>query len=99
MISQAEKFKARMVPIPEANDIPPLNCRKHGLLCPIITATAAATGAIPQEVPTFIKYFANKTGSAPFSASSSITVKNHFFPRTHFTLVAPVEPETIVLIS
>ena len=34
---------------PEATDLPPLNCKKIDLLCPIITATAAMTGARPIE--------------------------------------------------
>ena len=43
--------------------------------------------------------FANTTGKAPLNASKSKVIKNHFFPITLFTFVAPVEPEPIVLIS
>ena len=62
----------------------------------------AATGDIlPDDggIITDAKITSMITGTAPLSASNNITVKNHFFPRTLFTLVAPVEPEPTVLIS
>ena len=99
IISPTAQFRANIVPTPDATDFPPLNCKKMDLLCPTITATDAATGAKPYFAPAVINNFAKITGRAPLNASRRSTIKNHFFPSTLLTFVAPVEPEPIVLIS
>ena len=83
----------------KAMDLPPVNFRNIDLLCPKITATEAKTGNNPIPVNAVAKSFASMTGNAPFIASRNITIKNHFFPITLLTFVAPVEPEPIFLIS
>ena len=93
------QLSARIVPTPDATDLPPVNFKNIDLLCPIITATAASTGSKPIDTKDVAKSLVSTTGKAPFIASRIITVKNHFLPMTRFTLVAPVDPEPIVLIS
>ena len=95
----ANIFKAKIVPTPDATDFPPLNCKNTGLECPTITKIDAITANSPIESKFKVEYFAIKTGVAPLRASKSITIKNHFLPKTLFTFVAPVEPEPIFLIS
>ena len=97
--SPTKGFKAKIVPTPEATDFPPLNWRNIGLEWPIITNIAAITGNSPIESEFNVKYLAKTTGNAPFKASKSITIKNHFLPKTLLTFVAPVEPEPTVLMS
>ena len=63
----------------------------------MITKSADITAKIPYVSSKNI--LAKITGKAPFIASKIITIKNHFFPKTRLTLVAPVEPEPINLIS
>ena len=64
-----------------------------------MTAIAAITGASPRALPAVINNFASITGKAPLKASSKRVIKNHFLPKTLLTLVAPVDPEPIFLIS
>ena len=49
------KQSARIVPTPEATDLPPLKFKNTGLLCPSKTAMALRTGAKPIE-----EYFVTK---------------------------------------
>src|SRR5574344_676384 len=61
--------------------------------------TPDATDFPPEKFKNTDLLFAKITGKAPFIASNTITTKHHFLPMTRLTLVAPVEPEPIVLIS
>lgn len=96
IIKPATQLRARIVPTPDATDLPPLKFKKQDLLCPIITETAAITGIMPYKTLFPINRVVKITGNAPLKASNSKTMKNHFFPKTLLTFVAPVEPEPIV---
>src|SRR5574344_46928 len=99
IIIPACQSSAINVPTPDATDFPPEKFKNTDLLCPKITKIAAITGKSPISTNAFPSIVAKITGKAPFIASNTITTKNHFLPMTRLTLVAPVEPEPIVLIS
>lgn len=99
MLNPTGNESAKIVPTPDATDFPPVKPKKIDLLCPIRTNAAAITAVMPEFECKNGIYVAKSTGTAPFKASKSITIKNHFLPITRFTLVAPVEPLPTCLIS
>ena len=99
MLNPTGNESAKIVPTPDATDFPPVKPKKIDLLCPIRTNAAAITAVMPEFECKNGIYVAKSTGTAPFKASKSITIKNHFLPKTLLTFVAPVEPEPIFLIS